>query len=176
MTAITATPVPTSRQPPAPTTAPASSSTVDNTEIASNFTTFLQLLTTQLQNQNPLIRPDTNQFTQQLVQFAQVEQQMKTNDSLSTLVSLQQTAQSTSALALVGATVVVNGATAQLANSQRHLDAQRHQAGDRDHHHRGFDRPDRLYRHLRASMPARRPSPGTATAMTADCGRPAATR
>ena len=93
-------------------------SAVNNTEIASNFTTFLQLLVTQLKNQDPLSPMDTNQFTQQLVEFASVEQQMKSNDSLSTLVSLEQTAQATSALALVGATVVVNGSTAQLANGQ----------------------------------------------------------
>ena len=64
----------------------------------SNFTTFLQLLTTQLKNQNPLDPLDTNQFTQQLVQFAQVEQQLKSNDQLSTLVALQKTAQATQAL------------------------------------------------------------------------------
>src|SRR5476651_1825310 len=98
--------------------AASTSSLMDKTEIASNFTTFLKLLTTQLQNQDPLSPMDTNQFTQQLVQFAGVEQQMKSNDSLSTLVSLQQSAQTTSALALVGATVVVNGSTAQLANGQ----------------------------------------------------------
>jgi flagellar basal-body rod modification protein FlgD len=91
---------------------------VNNTEIASNFTTFLQLLTTQLKNQDPLSPMDTNQFTQQLVEFASVEQQMKSNTSLSTLVALEQSAQTTSALALVGATVVVNGSTAQLSNSQ----------------------------------------------------------
>lgn len=90
----------------------------NNTEIASNFTTFLQLLTTQLKNQDPLSPMDTNQFTQQLVEFAGVEQQMKTNDTLSTLVSLQQSAQTSQALSLVGATVVVNGTTAQLANGQ----------------------------------------------------------
>ena len=50
---------------------------VDTTEIASNFTEFLQLLTTQLQNQDPLSPMDTNQFTQQLVEFAQVEQQIE---------------------------------------------------------------------------------------------------
>ena len=43
------------------------SNALDKTEIASNFTTFLQLLTTQLKNQNPLDPLDTNQFTQQLV-------------------------------------------------------------------------------------------------------------
>jgi flagellar basal-body rod modification protein FlgD len=77
------------------------SSTTDAT-LAGNFQTFLTLLTTQLQNQNPLDPLDTNQFTQQLVQFASVEQQLKTNDQLTTLVSLQQTAQSTQALTFVG--------------------------------------------------------------------------
>jgi flagellar basal-body rod modification protein FlgD len=76
------------------------------------------LLTTQLQNQNPLDPLDTNQFTQQLVQFASVEQQLKTNDELSSLVSLQQTTQATQALGFVGKTAVVNGNTASLSNSQ----------------------------------------------------------
>ena len=85
--------------------------------LAGNFQTFLTLLTTQLQNQNPLDPLDTNQFTQQLVQFAGVEQQLKTNDSLSTLVSLQQTAQATQALNFVGKTAVVDGSTATMTNS-----------------------------------------------------------
>jgi flagellar basal-body rod modification protein FlgD len=85
--------------------------------IADNFNEFLSLLTTQLQNQNPLDPLDTNQFTQQLVEFAGVEQQLKTNDSLSTLVSLQQTAQATQALAYVGKTAVVKGSTATMNDS-----------------------------------------------------------
>ena len=87
-----------------------------NPGIASNFTAFLQLLTTQLQNQNPLDPLDTNQFTQQLVQFAQVEQQMKSNEQLKTLVALEKSAQATTALAYVGSTVAVDGSTAPLAN------------------------------------------------------------
>jgi flagellar basal-body rod modification protein FlgD len=89
---------------------------VDKNTIAGNFQTFLKLLTTQLKNQNPLDPLDTNQFTQQLVQFAQVEQQLKSNDQLATLVALQKTAQSTQALEFVGQTVSVDGATAPLAN------------------------------------------------------------
>jgi flagellar basal-body rod modification protein FlgD len=89
---------------------------VDKNTIAGNFQTFLQLLTTQLKNQNPLDPLDTNQFTQQLVQFAQVEQQLKSNDQLATLVALQKTAQSTQALEFVGQTVAVDGATAPLAS------------------------------------------------------------
>jgi flagellar basal-body rod modification protein FlgD len=95
-----------------------SSQTDFNQQIAGNFNSFLQLLTTQLQNQNPLDPLDTNQFTQQLVQFASVEQQMNMNTQLQTLVTLQQTAQSTQALAFVGSTVTVAGATAPLTNGQ----------------------------------------------------------
>jgi flagellar basal-body rod modification protein FlgD len=98
------------------TSASSVSSALDNTEIASNFITFLQLLTTQLQNQDPLSPLDTNQFTQQLVEFAQVEQQMKSNDQLTSLVSLEKSAVASTALAYVGATVVVDGSTAQLTN------------------------------------------------------------
>ncbi len=91
---------------------------VDGETLSKNFSQFLTLLTTQLKNQNPLDPLDTNQFTQQLVQFAQVEQQLKQNDQLATLVSLQKTAQSTTALGFVGETVVVDGSTASLANGQ----------------------------------------------------------
>src|SRR5437868_3134580 len=95
----------------------ASLSSTAGSTLAGNFQTFLTLLTTQLQNQNPLDPLDTNQFTQQLVQFASVEQQLKTNDQLTSLVSLQQTAQSTQALGFVGKTAVVDGTTAALTNS-----------------------------------------------------------
>jgi flagellar basal-body rod modification protein FlgD len=86
----------------------------DDQMIASNFTTFLQLLTTQLKNQDPMSPLDTNQFTQQLVQFAQVEQQMKSNTQLEALLAVEKSAQSSVALAYVGQTVVVDGATTQL--------------------------------------------------------------
>ena len=75
------------------------------------------LLTTQLQNQNPLDPLDTNQFTQQLVQFAQVEQQLKSNSQLESLVKIEQTAQSTQALVFVGQTVAVDGSTAKFDGS-----------------------------------------------------------
>ena len=88
-----------------------------NSTLAGNFQTFLTLLTTQLQNQNPLDPLDTNQFTQQLVQFAGVEQQLRTNDQLASLVSLQQTTQATQALDFVGKNAVVDGSTATMTNS-----------------------------------------------------------
>src|SRR3954449_11186367 len=87
------------------------------TGIADNFQTFLTLLTTQLQNQNPLDPLDTNQFTQQLVQFAGVEQQLKQNEQLKSLIALEKSAQSTQALVYVGNTVAVDGSKAQFDGS-----------------------------------------------------------
>jgi flagellar basal-body rod modification protein FlgD len=77
--------------------------------IANNFDQFLQLLTTQLKNQNPLDPLDTNQFTQQLVQFAGVEQQIKTNDNLSALLIANKTQTMTNALGFVGSNVTFRG-------------------------------------------------------------------
>jgi flagellar basal-body rod modification protein FlgD len=87
------------------------------TGIADNFQTFLTLLTTQLQHQNPLDPLDTNQFTQQLVQFAGVEQQLKSNEQLKALVQIEKSAQATQALIYVGHTVAVDGSTAQFDKS-----------------------------------------------------------
>jgi flagellar basal-body rod modification protein FlgD len=57
--------------------------------LASNFETFLTLLTSQLKNQDPLSPVDSNQFTAQLTQMAGVEQQLLTNDLLKSLVAAQ---------------------------------------------------------------------------------------
>src|SRR5215510_14999940 len=84
-----------------------SSTGVDKDTLAGNFQTFLTLLTTQLKNQNPLDPLDTNQFKQQLEQ----------NEQLATLVSIEKTAQATTALAFVGQNVAVDGQTAGLKNN-----------------------------------------------------------
>jgi flagellar basal-body rod modification protein FlgD len=94
-----------------------STASTATTGIADNFQTFLTLLTTQLQNQNPLDPLDTNQFTAQLVQFAGVEQQMKQNDQLASLIAIEKSAQSTTALAFVGNTVAVDGSKTQFDGS-----------------------------------------------------------
>src|SRR5581483_8297997 len=86
-------------------------------ELAGNFDTFLQLLTTQLQNQDPLSPLDTNQFTEQLVEFASVEQQINENSNLQTLISLQQTSAATQAMQFLGANVTISSTTGTLANA-----------------------------------------------------------
>jgi len=82
--------------------------------IANNFDQFLTLLTTQLKNQSPLDPLDTNQFTSQLVQFAGVEQQLKTNETLSSLLSLNAAGTATSAVGFIGSTITADGATTRL--------------------------------------------------------------
>ena len=96
---------------------PSTTSPTGSQSIAGNFNTFLQLLTTQLQNQDPLSPLDTTQFTQQLVEFASVQQQLNMNTNLQTLIAMQQTSEATSALQLVGNTVTVNGNAAVLSNA-----------------------------------------------------------
>jgi flagellar basal-body rod modification protein FlgD len=80
----------------------------------SNFDTFLKLLTTQLQNQDPLSPMDTTQFTQQLVQFSSVEQSIRQNQNLETLISMQRNSQSANAVNYIGKTVEMTGNTVGL--------------------------------------------------------------
>jgi flagellar basal-body rod modification protein FlgD len=86
--------------------------------IAGNFTTFLSLLTTQLQNQNPLDPLDTNQFTQQLVQFTGVEQMLKTNDLLATLLEACSAGSAASAANYIGKSVTADGSATTLADGK----------------------------------------------------------
>jgi flagellar basal-body rod modification protein FlgD len=85
--------------------------------IADNFDTFLSILTTQLRNQNPLDPMDTNQFTQQLVQFTGVEQQLKTNDFLETLMLSAQNTAKSEAVSYIGKEVTSSGKTGELTDT-----------------------------------------------------------
>ncbi|MBF9035236.1 flagellar basal body rod modification protein [Rhodobacterales bacterium HKCCE2091] len=69
---------------PAAATAPATSSN-DASIITSDFETFLHLLTTQLENQDPLNPMDSTDFATQLATFSGVEQQVRTNTILGEL-------------------------------------------------------------------------------------------
>lgn len=60
----------------------------DSKKLAEDFDDFLILLTTQLQNQDPLDPMDSGEFTQQLVAFTGVEQQIQTNQNLELLANL----------------------------------------------------------------------------------------
>lgn len=82
--------------------------------LAQNYDTFLKLLTTQLQHQDPLNPMDSDKFTSQLVAFSGVEQQIATNKSMEKLVSMLGASQSASAVAFIGKTVQLDGDTVPL--------------------------------------------------------------
>ena len=86
--------------------------------LAQNYETFLHLLTTQLKNQDPLDPLDTNQFTQQLVEFSSVEQQLQSNSYLQTLVQSTQNSQNNAAVSYIGKTVTATGVDSDLKNGQ----------------------------------------------------------
>jgi flagellar basal-body rod modification protein FlgD len=114
---MTITPV--SATTPAPTSSSANGSNPTGVlGFTQNFNTFLTLLTTQLKNQNPLSPLDTNQFTQQLVMFSQVEQQIQTNSQLSTLIAGQAASEAVGALPMVGRSIEYSGNQAVLQNGQ----------------------------------------------------------
>ena len=66
-------------------TASASAASQDRTMINSDFQTFLTMLTTQMQNQDPLNPMESTEFATQLATFSGVEQQVRTNELLGSL-------------------------------------------------------------------------------------------
>jgi len=85
--------------------------------LSGDFSTFLTLLTTQLQNQDPMNPMDSSQFTQQLVMFSQVEQQINTNNNLQTLIALGQANTLSSSAGYLGKSITVTTGDGSLQNS-----------------------------------------------------------
>ena len=96
----------------------AAASTKARTTLSSNFDTFLTLLTAQLSNQDPLNPVDSAQFTQQLVQYSQVEQQIQTNDRLTSLLDQNSAASGAAAVAYIGKTAMINSPVSALADGE----------------------------------------------------------
>jgi flagellar basal-body rod modification protein FlgD len=86
-------------------------STTALAKLSGDYTAFLKLLTAQLQNQDPLKPMDTKDFTQQLVQFAGVEQSISTNKNLESLIQLQMAGQTAQATSYIGRTIQALGDT-----------------------------------------------------------------
>lgn len=81
-----------------------------------NYNTFLNLLCTQMKNQDPTNPMDTNQMTQQLVQFSSVEQQIQTNKRLDTLIASQKSSTSAGNLMYIGHSVEYAGSSFEYAS------------------------------------------------------------
>lgn len=85
--------------------------------LTDNFDAFLLLLTKQLQNQDPLKPMDSNEFTQQLVQYSSVEQAIKQNENLESMLAMLQSQQSISYVGMIGKEVTYLGDEATLGET-----------------------------------------------------------
>jgi len=90
----------------------------DSSTLSADFDQFLLLLTTQLQYQDPLNPMDSSEFTNQLVQYSQVEQQIKSNDYLETLNSYAANSEISTALGYVGLQISHEGDTFKYAGGE----------------------------------------------------------
>jgi flagellar basal-body rod modification protein FlgD len=90
--------------------------------LSGDYTNFLTLLTAQLKNQDPLSPMDATQFTQQLVQFSAVEQQINGNKKLDELIGLQSTANAYGAVGFVGTTIAADSADVPLQGGKAKFD------------------------------------------------------
>ncbi len=84
--------------------------------LAGDQQTFLKLLTTQLQNQDPLNPMNTDQFTQQLVSMTGVQQQILTNELLQQIAGNQTGVGDP--VSLLGKAVTATSSNANLQNGQ----------------------------------------------------------
>lgn len=86
-----------------------STTTSSSQTLSADMNTFLTLLTTQLQYQDPLDPMDTAEYTNQLVQYSNVEQSIQTNKKLDNLLSMSLYNLGVQATGYVGKTVQVLG-------------------------------------------------------------------
>ncbi len=82
-----------------------SSTSSSATGLSANYSTFLNLLTAQIKNQDPLSPMDTTQWTNQLVQYSSVEQQLKANSYLETIANNGTQGSMNAAVGYIGKTV-----------------------------------------------------------------------
>ena len=100
---------------PPPTTASGASAAQSASGLADNFDTFLTILTAQIQNQDPLEPMDSTQFTEQLVQFSGVEQQIRVNTQLETLIAATNSGAGASLSGYLGQEAEIDTAGAQFS-------------------------------------------------------------
>lgn len=91
------------------TTAAAGTAEASKQKLQEDLNQFLNLLVTQLKNQDPLNPMDANEFTTQLVQFASVEQQIYQNSNLEKLYNLQASSQVAGLVNYMNTTIEYSG-------------------------------------------------------------------
>lgn len=95
-----------------------SDSAVAKKSLSENFDQFLTMLTVQLQNQDPLSPMDSTEFTNQLVMFSQLEQDIKANENIEQVIALQKSAETTAALSYLGKNIKAQSSVVLLDGGQ----------------------------------------------------------
>jgi flagellar basal-body rod modification protein FlgD len=80
----------------------------DTSKFSTDYSTFLNLLTAQIKNQDPLSPMDTTAWTAQLVQYSSVEQQLKANGYLETIAKNNTQNSMNAAVGYIGKTVTAD--------------------------------------------------------------------
>lgn len=101
-----------------PTLTSSTSTTASDTKsLSDNYNMFLNLLVTQMKNQDPLNPSDATTFTTQLVQYSSVEQQIKANANLADIKALLTTQNASNLVSYVGKTVSADASTTSFDGS-----------------------------------------------------------
>ena len=85
------------------------------TDLNANFDMFLKLLTTQMQNQDPLDPMETSEYTQQLVQYSQVEQSIQQTAALKDILASLSTQDLAQSANFLGQRAEIDSANAGLS-------------------------------------------------------------
>jgi flagellar basal-body rod modification protein FlgD len=100
----------------------AGSGALGSTSASAAYDTFLTLLTTQLQNQDPLNPTDTSQFTSEMIQLSGVEQELNINNTLDTMSSDLSSISASNGLGYIGKSVTATGSTIPLQDGSANWD------------------------------------------------------
>lgn len=98
-----------------PITTPPATGSDALSKLSGDYTMFLKLLTSQMTNQDPLDPMDTSQYTQQLVQYSQVEQSIQQSGTLKEILARLSSQDMIQASSLIGRTVNYDSASAGLS-------------------------------------------------------------
>ncbi|OAN57297.1 flagellar hook assembly protein FlgD [Sphingomonas sp. TDK1] len=92
-----------------------SASDAATSKLTGDYTLFLKLLTTQMQNQDPMNPMDSAQYTQQLIQYSQVEQSISQTKTLNSILSGLNMTSLTTSSSMIGQPVQLNSDKAGLS-------------------------------------------------------------
>lgn len=85
------------------------SSTTSTLSELGDYETWLSILATTMENQNPLDPADTNELMAQLTSYAQLEQQVAINDNLTTIIDTLDASGLTTGVAYLGLDATMEG-------------------------------------------------------------------